>query len=49
MKSITILTQKFSKNTIDKLTPLMEECRFSPGEYIYRENDTEDNNLYFIV
>ena len=49
MTGISILSEKFSKKTVQRLIPLMEECRFSAGEFVYKEAESEDFCLYFIV
>ncbi|EAR93635.2 cation channel family protein (macronuclear) [Tetrahymena thermophila SB210] len=35
--------------TKSKIVEIMEECLFSPGEYIFRQGDMDDCSLYYIV
>jgi CRP-like cAMP-binding protein len=41
--------QKFTSRSIQKLIPALEECRFSNGEMVFREGETEDLSLYYLV
>ncbi|KAL4468172.1 hypothetical protein ABPG72_017153 [Tetrahymena utriculariae] len=46
LKDIEFIDKLESKS---KIVEIMEECLFSPGEYIFRQGDIDDCSLYYIV
>ncbi|KAL4481446.1 hypothetical protein ABPG74_007535 [Tetrahymena malaccensis] len=46
LKDIEFIDKLESKS---KIVEIMEECLFSPGEYIFRQGDIDDSSLYYIV
>ncbi|EAR92362.2 cyclic nucleotide-binding domain protein (macronuclear) [Tetrahymena thermophila SB210] len=46
IRNIPILEKLESKN---KIAQSMEECLFSPGEYIFKQDQLDDSSLYYIA
>ncbi|EWS74946.1 cation channel family protein (macronuclear) [Tetrahymena thermophila SB210] len=46
LKDIEFIDKLESKS---KIVEIMEECLFSPGEYIFKQGDLDDCSLYYIV
>ncbi|KAL4481445.1 hypothetical protein ABPG74_007534 [Tetrahymena malaccensis] len=46
LKEIEFIDKLESKS---KIVEIMEECLFSPGEYIFQQGDVDDSALYYIV
>ncbi|KAL4468170.1 hypothetical protein ABPG72_017151 [Tetrahymena utriculariae] len=46
LKEIEFIDKLESKS---KIVEIMEECLFSPGEYIFQQGDLDDSALYYIV
>ena len=48
LKDIPLLNNNFSENSVRQIVYEMEEINMTPGDIIYDENDTNDQNLYII-
>ena len=46
IKNIKIISDNFSKNSIKKLSFIIEELQLPPNEIIFKQNDHDDKSLY---